>query len=224
MKVIGHALGRVVILFPAEEIRPIRGTPLVDAIANVKERYGFLHVPDLSMPTAQLEQEGFQFSDGRLVCNGEELIIREFSLYNGAISVGSYDTSVADLFLEEFLMWARETFQVRPFVRAPQKIYTSQVTVCFAQPLSGMLKGFTEFSESLSESLTLYAGISGRSDLTRISFGVDQTAAGANNAGLFSLERRTQIPFEEEWYFSEAALPSGAHVQLLEELEASIIA
>ena len=224
MKVIGHSLGRVVILFPTEEIRPIQGIPLVDAISSVRERYAFLHVPDLNMPVSQLEQEGYHFSEGQLLHDGEQHVIKEFSLYNGAISVGSYVTDTADLFMDDFIEWAQEEFHIRPFVRTPKKIYTSQVTVGFAKPLSRMLKGFSKFSTVLSEALEAHTEASKAVDLVRIGWGIDQSAVGANNIVHLSLERRTQISFEEEWYFSEAPLPSGVHVRLLEELETSIVA
>ena len=167
----------------------------------------------------KLEQEGYHFSEGRLTHNGEQLVIKELSLYNGAISVGSYITDTAELFIDDFIEWAREALHARPFVRAPKKIYNSQVTVCFAQPLSGMLRGFSRFSNVLSGALEAHAGTSKPVDLIRIGLGIDQSTMGTDNIVQFSLERRTQISFEEEWYFSEAPLPSGVHVELLKELE-----
>ena len=66
MKIVGHGLGSVVILFPPEEIRPTRGLPISKAVYSIGDRYGFLQVPDLARPISELDQEGYQFTAERL--------------------------------------------------------------------------------------------------------------------------------------------------------------
>lgn len=223
MKVVGHILGRLVLLFPREEIRPARGVSTLDAFASIRERYNFLHMPDLTRPAAELEQQGYQFSDGTLICDGETFTINEFTIYSDGVSVSSYVTDTAELFFENFMDWAMEEFDVRPFSREPTKIYRSQVTVCFSRPLSDALRGFDKFSELLSTMLDEYTGISSPVDLIRVGVGVDEAKTSGPRYAPFTLERRSQVSFEEEWYFSEAPLPSKVHLKLLEELNSAML-
>ena len=219
MRVVGHNLGRLIVLFPQEEVRPVRGVPTAAAMASVRDRYNFLHMPDLARPVADLEQQGYQFSDGSFIHDDGEFKIGEFTIYGDGISVSSYVTETAELFFDDFIGWAMNEFQVRPFIHVPSRIYRSQITVCFAKPLSCILWGFDAFSKTLSTALNEHAGTSSSVDLVRIGVGIDELKDGGIGYVPFSLERRNQVPFEEEWYFSEAPLPSKTHLGLLGELE-----
>ena len=223
MKVVGHILGRLIVLFPREEIRPVCGVPVLEAFDAIRERYAFLKAPDLTKPAMELEQQGYQFSDGTLVHENEKFSVNEFTIYNDGISVSSYFTETADLFFADFMEWSIQKFGVRPFSREPTKIYRSQVTVCFSRPLSDALRGFGKFTELLSAMLDEYTGTSSPVDLIRIGVGVDETKVGGPRYAPFTLERRSQVSFEDEWYFSEAPLPSEAHVNLLKELNSSML-
>lgn len=222
MKVVGHGLGRVVTLYPGEEIRPIAGWPLLDAISAIKERYGFAQVPNLNESLIELEQKGYQFAGGKVAYNGREYAVNEFVIYNDGMSVSSSVTQIAEIFLSKFMDWATENYGVRSFSHSPTKIYRSQVTVGFAEPLSNILKGFDKFSKAVSAELNACLGIDSPVDLVRFAVGVEETGAGRIGYTPFTLERRIHVGFEEEWYFSEAPLPSDVHLKLLEELEMAV--
>ena len=219
MKVVGHNLGRLIVLFPREEIRPVRGTSTAETFTAIRERYDFLRAPDLSKPISELDQQGYQFLDGKFADRNGNIVIEEFTIYNDGISVSSYVTDTAESFFLDFMAWAREEFQVRPFSHEPKRIYRSQLTVHFAKPLANILKGFDGFFNLLSAALETYTGTSSPVDLVRFGVGVDEAKSEGVGYAPFSVERRIQIPFEEEWYFSDAPLPSNVHVELLEELE-----
>ena len=223
MKIVGHGLGSVVVLFPPEEIRPTRGLPITTVIYSIGDRYAFLQVPDLAKPISELDQEGYKFTDGTFVCGNENFTINEFTVYNDGISISSYNTDTSELFFEDLMSWAREELEFRPFVREPMKIYRSHITVRFDQPLSQMIKGFDKFSNALSTALEMHNEISMPVDLIRIGMGVDGSKFGKLSSIPFILERRTGISFDEEWYFSEAPFPSKTHIKLLEELESAIL-
>ena len=223
MKIVGHGLGSVVVLFPPEEIRPTRGLPITTVIYSIGDRYAFLQVPDLAKPISELDQEGYKFTDGTFVCGNENFTINEFTVYNDGISITSWNTDTSELFFEDLMSWAREELEFRPFVREPMKIYRSHITVRFDQPLSQMIKGFDKLSNALSTALEIHTEFSMPVDLIRIGMGVDQSKVGNLSPVPFSLERRIGISFEEEWYFSEAPFPSKTHIKLLEELESAIL-
>ena len=223
MKIVGHSLGSVVVLFPPEEILPTRGLPISKAVYSIGDRYGFLQLPNLSKPISELDQEGYQFTGGTFVRGNENFTISEFTVYNDGISISSCNTDTSELFFVDLMSWAREEFEFRPFVREPMKIYRSHITVRFDQPLSKMIKGFDKFSNALSTALEMHTEFSMPVDLIRIGMGVDQSKVGKLSPPPFSLERRIGISFDEEWYFSEAPFPSKTHIKLLEELESAIL-
>ena len=223
MKIVGHALGIIVILFPPEEIRPTRGLPIAEAVISVRDRYGFLQAPNLDRPISELDQEGYQFTGGTFVCRNENFTINEFTIYNDGISITSWNTDTSELFFEDLMSWAREELEFRPFVHGPMKIYRSNITVKFDQPLSQIIKGFDKFSNALSTALEMHTEFSMPVDLIRIGMGVDQSKFGKLSQIPFSMERRIGVSFDEEWYFSEAPFPSKTHIRLLEELESAIL-
>ena len=223
MKIVGHGLGSVVVLFPPEEIRPTRGLPITTVIYSIGDRYAFLQVPDLAKPISELDQEGYKFTDGTFVCGNENFTINEFTVYNDGISISSYNTDTSELFFEDLMNWVREELEFRPFVREPMKIYRSHITVRFDQPLSQVIKGFDKLSIALSTALEMHTELSMPVDLIRIGMGVDQSKVGKLSPIPFSLERRIGVSFDEEWYFSEAPFPSKTHIRLLEELESAIL-
>ena len=121
------------------------------------------------------------------------------------------------------MSWAREELEFRPFVHEPMKIYRSNITVKFDQPLSQIIKGFDKFSNALSTALEMHTEFSMPIDLIRIGIGVDESKFGKLGSIPFSMERRIGVSFDEEWYFSEAPFPSKTHIKLLEELESAIL-
>ena len=223
MKIVGYGRGSIIILFPPEEIQPTRGLPISKTVYSIGDRYGFLQVPDLTKPISKLDQEGYQFTGGTFVCGNENFTINEFTVYNDGISISSCNTDTSELFFEDLMSWAREELEFRPFVHEPMKIYRSNITVKYDQPLSQIIKGFDKFSNALSTALEMHTEFSMPVDLIRIGMGVDESKFGKLGSIPFSMERRIGVSFDEEWYFSEAPFPSKTHIKLLEELESAIL-
>lgn len=222
MKLIGHQLGRIILLFPPEQIRPTRGIPIKDTIAAVQNRYNFVNVPDLTKPIAEFERNGYQFINGKIILDAKEYVINEFTVYNDGVSISSVDTEYSDWFLEDFVRWAQDKLEYRPFLQEPTKIFRSQVTVSFDKPLSNIIKNFDAFSQALSLAIENVIEKPVSTNLLRIDFGIDDTGVGGIKPVPFSLERRIGVPSNKEWFISEAPLPSKTHLELLEELEAAI--
>lgn len=218
MNLIGLELGRVIILFGGEEIRPRQGIPILKAVTAVKDRYQFLSAPDISIPISQVEKDGYRFEGGVFEFDGEEVAIRELGIYNDGISVTAYDTSFAEAFLDDFLGWATTSLGLRSFEKAPRRLYRSQLVVEFSKPLAKSLKNFSAISAALEDSLGCRPV-----DISRIDFAVDPTQlTGSFKPTPFSIERRVNYPYEDERYFCEAPLSTRAHVQVLKSLEAAL--
>lgn len=180
MKLIGYELGRIVTIFPPEQIRPIRGILLKDAIAAVQNRYEFLNVPDLTRQIAEFERDGYKFTNGKVIFDEKEYVISEFTIFNDGLSINSIDTDYCDWFLEDLINWIQEELEFRPFSQEPNKIYRSQVTVSFDEPLSNIIKNFDTFSRALSLAIENIIGKPALTNLVRIGFGVDDTEVGGD--------------------------------------------
>lgn len=219
MKFIGHQLGRIIVLFPTEEVRPTKGVPMLDMLTGIKERYKFVKLPDVNNPTFDPNKEGHAFKSGSFLYKEEKIAIDEFTIYNDGISVSCFHTKFADAFFEDVILWAKETFDLREFAREPRKIYRSQIVVEFDKSLNQLVKDFSVISHLVQLAYSQYTGHDNPINLNRIDFRMDDTKVRGVTPVSFGIERRIDISHDTERYISEASIPSDPHLQLLQSIE-----
>lgn len=219
MKLIGHQLGRIIVLFPTEEVRPAKGIPLLDMLTGVRERYKFVKLPDVNNPTFDANREGYAFKSGSFLYKEEKIAIDEFTIYNDGISVSCFHTKFADAFFEDIFLWAKEKFDLREFAREPRKMYRSQIIVEFDKSLNQLVKDFSVISHLVQLAYSQYTGRDNPINLNRIDFRMDDTKVRGVTPVPFGIERRIDISHDTERYISEAAIPSDPHLQLLQSIE-----
>ena len=219
MRIVGHELGRVIALFPLEEVRPERGVPLLDLVTGIRERYRFIKIPDLTKTTQDLNREGLAFESGSFSCDGETVAVRELTIYNDGVSISCYNTKYADAFLEDILHWAGETFSIKKLSQEPKRIYRSTVIVDFNISMNNSARNFMAISRLIQEAYNQYTGHDIPVSLNRIDFRMDDTKVPGIPPVGFVLERRVGVAHEIERYISEVPLPSDAHIEYLQSLE-----
>jgi hypothetical protein len=222
MKLIGNELGRVIVLASVEEWRPARGIPIASAVTAIQNRYQFVDYPNLSeLTVSQTESEGYKFVEGILHFDDQKAVIREFAIFRDGFSVTAHDTFYAEAFLDDFLDWGRQTLEMRPFALTPSRIFRSQLVVQFERPLSNAFRQLEEIAAVIQQAFRAHTSYGDPVNVTRLDFGMDHTQlAGVLKPTPLVLERRVNRPYIEEVYFSDAALPSRVHAQVLEEIEA----
>lgn len=218
MRVIGHQLGRAIILYPAEQLRPPGGVSISNIVEQTKERYGFQVVPNLSVPTTELNNSGLKFERGTLsVGTGA---VNDFSIFTDGVVASAFTTDIAEEFLSDFFEWSRQEFKIRDFDIPPRKAYLSQLTVAFDVPISKAIRDFDAICGVVADALTSISGVHLPVNITGFDFAMDRLKLphGIANAG-FTIERRIQVPFENEMFFCEAPLPTKLHEETLRKME-----
>ena len=219
MNVIGHELGRVIVLFPMEEIRPETGIPELELFEGIMNRYKFAKTPDLKKTAIEVSRAGYNFELGSFVYEDKSTSIKEFTIYNDGISVSCHDTAHAEACFDNILTWARKEFGLKEFVREPKRLYRSQVVVEFEKSLNRLVQNFSDISSLINLTYRQHTGHDAPINLNRLDFRMDDTKIPGINPMSFILERRIGVSHETERYISEAPISSRAHIQLLQSIE-----
>jgi hypothetical protein len=221
MKIVAVEQGRVLDLVPIEEIRPEGGIYLPALVNGLLQRYGFISGPkDLT----EVATAGAKFLHGHFPVNGEDVVVRELGFYSDGMIVDCHNTTFADAILDDFFKWAGETFKLRERQTPAQRTYTSVIVFDFdkaIEPILGKLLGITGM---LSESLRAAYGWEYEYGLQRLAYQVDPTAVKLLRNTLFFIERRLNVAFSENRYYSGAPLRTEQHMALLAAIEQELFA
>src|SRR5262249_33864561 len=125
MKLIPTELGKVVQLFVPDEIRPLSGLNMPDFIRLIEERYGFAKVPELK----QVAECGAKFQTGRLKSGNKTINILELAVFNDGVVVNSFHTDEAEFVLEDFISWAKKTFNCRDAETEKLRTFESRLVI-----------------------------------------------------------------------------------------------
>lgn len=220
MKVINHELGRVVLLIPWEDLRPIGGIHFPSAMEMIKARYAFASSPSMGSSIEQFQHDGMKFQTGKLVIGGNQTNISELAFYSDGIVINGYSTEESEAFLNDLLEWGKQSFGIRVSGSKERRMYVSQVIVEFDNDINPLMDGLEELTKRLSLALKKLYGITQPMEWAGMSFNYDRTAVPTMvfPAG-FIVERRVSHPFESNRYYSESALSTSAHIELLQLIE-----
>lgn len=220
MKLINLERGTEILLFPFEEVRPFGGVHLVDFVSAAQERYQFLGAPDLSLPVRDLHAKALEFAEGKLDRNGKTILIQELNIHRDGIVVRSPYTDDCDLIVSDALEWARREFGLREFITPPTKRFGSSVVVDFDKNIDGLIGANARLGTLISDCLRQHRGIELSAQVQRLAYAVDPTKLLAGVVvEAFLIERRAEAPYELNRYFSDAPLPTQAHLDFLQQIE-----
>jgi hypothetical protein len=222
MKIIGYDTGRLIALFPVEEIRPHAGLYVPIVQSALIQRYGFLSQPDLSRPIEEIERDGFKFGQGRAIIDGKLIRVGEFAFYNDGVVVHCHRTEDAEMIWNDMLEWSKTAMGFRGFARPPRLLYRSIVIVEFENNLSKLLNGFQELRQIVDDTLKHNTPYEASSDFVSFSIGVDPTKIPGLSPVPFTIDRRAGSPFEDNRYYCQASLPTRVHTTALERIEALV--
>ncbi len=222
MRLINAETGRVIQLFTADEVRPRLGFDLPKLVHHVVSKYGFSSGPT---DTAGLSlSTGLRFEKGRFsAANVGEAAIEDLSLHNDGIIASCADTDIADRFIDDVVEWLIESALIRQPVTEKPRIYTSNLVVEFDLLPKVLLDRIFRLSDKLREALNDQYGWDHPTSLHRLAFSSDPSAIPAHRNTLFAIERRANIPFHQNWFWSAAPLPILKHIRLLEAVEREFI-
>ncbi|MEX5218991.1 MAG: hypothetical protein AB7G68_12735 [Nitrospiraceae bacterium] len=220
MKLIAPELGRVVVLFPGEDIRPLHGLHPPDVFTKIRARYGFQYTPDMTQSWEQVQKDGFKFQLGKFPFGDTSAPIREFAIYNDGVVATALSTEIAEAFLQDAFSWAKESLKLSELSRPARTIYVSNVIVELEGSIDDAIIGLEAVSQQLNDMLKSYYGVEAPVHLTSLTFQYDLMRVPQwQNMVPFSITRRVGHPFEHKRYFSEAPLKSLDHIEFLKTFE-----
>jgi hypothetical protein len=206
MEVLKVQLARTIWLFDAQELNP-KGISLFPEVFHAfGKRYQFGTLPK---PEELGAGGSLFFKQGKFVC-GPFAVEVDLDLHaDGLVASCRHSTEVAHEFLLDCIGFLGEQLAlVYPPHITKKRIYRSEVIVQLEAGLGGLSPRVQEFSAFLSN-------LSQKDvQATGILFGDDGGASP-----IFTLDRRVNIPWEDNRYFSSSSLPTSQHIEALEKLE-----
>jgi hypothetical protein len=214
MELVSITLARVVAMVQFQEWDPFGKALSLEAIAAISSRYSFTKHPT---KLEELDpQKGIELVEGRL---GDICIDRINVFLNGIVIDTRSSTESSEKVLNDILAFAYEVFgaTIKPARQsfASQFIFRSDIHLAALNPI--LAKIGAVLSERTSADLKHPFSF----EPTAILINVD-TAQTKTPPVMFTIERRAEIPFAENLYFSSAPLRTAEHIEIVKEFEASL--
>jgi hypothetical protein len=166
------------------------------------------------------EQKGVTFESGFWAGAN----IERLQIFNtGLVLDTRTSTDVSDKILEESLLWGAKEFGLvyRPGM-IKRKHYVSHITFHSQMPLLPALSPpLAKLADRVSRAVSGMVEENISFEPTSFQVQHDLLTRKYSIAG-FTIQRRTETPFRENKYYSEAPLPTDLHATLLGELEADL--
>ena len=214
MELISITQARAVALIQVQQWDPFGTALTLESIAKLGSRYIFAKTP------TRLEeidfQKGLELLEGRL---GEIRIDRITIYMNGIVIDTRSSTDDSEKVLQDIIALAHEAFGaiIRPARQtfASQLMFRSDMNLFALNPVLPKIAGVLtqRTSADMKHPFTF--------EPTAVQFNVD-TAQAKTPPAMFSIERRIDVPFAENTYFSQAPLRTAEHIELLKAFEAAL--
>lgn len=218
MEIVSLDTGRVTWLFPTEEFVPLGGADGVAIIRQVAERYQFRNFPE-NPNREELDKSGLKFSGGVFEFRDRRAAVTEFVLYNDGIVAVSNTTEHSAAFLDDVFDFVIREFQFRLPISPIKKVYVSTVTIEFGHSVANILANQAALTSLIGSYLNAPLGTSHGVAVTRLDFSLDDSTVTSNARPKLILESRAAVPLSRRRYYSNAALHTKDHLELLGKLE-----
>jgi hypothetical protein len=216
VKLIASTIGRCVKLFAWEEVRPLHGVNSAILAAAIAEQFNFQTRPKPPVPLDAV----IKFGDGVAAINGALIAIQKFDIYSDGFAVDCTNTDDAKLVSDEIFRWAQTDLGFRDFIRAPQIVYQSQVTVEFSPEFENLFKGWKKLQELLNSSAQQRYGFSEDINVHRMQWrGDPQTLVNNVLVSDFWIERKAGEPYSSDRWHCHGVLPTAEWLALLQDIE-----
>jgi hypothetical protein len=218
MEITAVMLARVVAFIEVQELNPKGKAYYPDIAAALVKKFNFQVYP--TKPEDFDEAKGVRFAEGKFG-NGTLDQLQIFT--HGLILDTRLSTDGSEKLLYQTLAWAKSElglhFEERMIKR---KGYGSQLTFESDMNLSKLNSAVGDIAESLSSKLSTGMGQGVTYEPIALLFNLDQSITKLT-PGVFSIERRADVPFTDKKYFSNAPLGTHDHIELLNTFETYLL-
>ena len=215
MELVSVILARSALLLEVDSLDPFGRRSASEAIKEIQDRYSFVLAPQGLVDINS--EKGAEFSSGRW----QDIVIDRLTLFRGGIVVDTRSsTQNSDRVAEDLVEASKEL--LGSTAQISRRHVVSQFTFRSQMVLQSMNPVLTEISEKIMEVVSASMGQPFVAEPTGIIVHTDTTQTKFAPAK-FTIERRADIPFFENIYFSSAPLATATHINLVERFEASIL-
>lgn len=232
MKLASSFAARAALQISLEDVGPSHGISLKLFIEEVRERYQFVNAPSLQSHQivgqigsgGSLQMSPFVLQQGVFDHDHtmSQITQLEIAPTPNLLAVTTYDTRIADAFLDDLITYLENRFGYRKIIDHSSRTYWSSVIVQFDEPLDKNLGALLEIERLLSTVYTSVAETELLVEFERITFSPDPLKVPAGilpKLTNFVIERRSLRPYSENRFFSTAPLRTEQHITVLEGIE-----
>jgi hypothetical protein len=213
MELVGIELTKIIQLFYINNTKAHR--PRTEIVAALVERYSFAAAP---ASIEDLTSNKFVFSLGRFRNSG---IDRLEIFPDGIVVAARIPSEELDAFIDDLFLWSHEAFGMEKITtHTIEKIYESHLLVRFEGNVFSFLNALSDVQSELQNKLFETSGIETKFEQYGFTLAADNSLLGSLKPTFFRLERKLDIPFASDLYFSAAPLKTVDHTSLLEKIGA----
>jgi hypothetical protein len=217
MKLLSVGLARVVWVFDTTHINP-RGLSFQEIIQRLSERYRFAKGPKTIADVSG--DKSFTFEFGTFVNSKKLPLAVTFKLYGDGMVTDTWaSTEDCTEFMQDLSSWAEHDFGfVIPDISKINVGYLSQINVESDIKLSSITPKFVSLAKILDSKVKPMDRKSRQFEMAGISFWTEDSSKPQAPAA-FRFEKKLGVPFGDKEYFSQAALGTQEHLDLLRQFE-----
>jgi hypothetical protein len=186
-----------------------------DLVKALVSRFHFEKFPQ--KPEEFDDGKGIVFAEGKF----DGTVLDQLIIYRYGIVVDTrVSTKESKRLLEDALKWANSDLGLvnKPIDRWQ---YASQITFYSEVALSRVHSAYQRLADSTAANVSEMFAENIKYELMFISIDHDPLTR-KHPIGRFSIQRRENVPFSQNKYFSDAPLPTDIHLKLLERFEADL--
>jgi hypothetical protein len=216
----------VTAVLSAQAIRPAVTAPAVyipDVIEALKERYGFVVVPQT--PEQVLNRESLTFAHGKFVHEQRTILIASLKIFAQAFLVETGNsTEDSDLVIDDLLKWLPTSgLSVTLRELGAARIYMSHLEVALSVPLEHWFPMTAKIGEMIADSFRRQGRSEEVPPFRVYSLGMNVDPLSVPHFCDFRIERRLNVPYAENKYFAQAPLTTAEHITILRALEEAVL-
>ncbi|SRR6266567_6803211 len=218
MQITAIMMARVLAIVEVQDLNPQGKAYYPDIAAALVRRFNFQVFP--KKPEDFNEQTGILFTDGKF---SEGTLDRVQIFTHGIVVDTRISTDVSERLLHETLEWAKSELGLH-YAEGMLKrtAYVSQLTFESAMKISKLNPILGDVGSFVTSKVTKNIAQALGFEATGVIWNVDQTATKLA-PGAFTIERRSEVPFRDNKYFSNAPLPTADHQAILQQIEKALL-
>ena len=217
MEISAIILARVLGFIETADLNPQGRVFFPKLVHGLVERFQFQKYPQTLEEMD--DDKGINFFEG----TWGGVSVDKVTIFRGAIAVDtSASTDESGKILDVALTWAAENFGITYRTGMIKRWkYVSDLTFYSRAPLLGPSNALSNLKGSVSQAVSEIFGEPIQYEPSRLDLDFDKFQRPLPTAS-FSIQRRGEIPFSDNKYFSEAPLPTDVHIRILKAYEGAL--